>query len=36
MFVQVMHGKTSDPEALHRRLEVWEAELMPGAVGYLG
>ena len=36
MFVQVMEGRTSDPEALHRRLEVWEAELMPGAIGYLG
>lgn len=36
MFVQVIEGKTSDPEALHRRLELWEAELMPGAIGYLG
>lgn len=36
MFVQVIEGTTSDPEALHRRLEIWEAELMPGAVGYLG
>ncbi len=36
MFVQVMEGKTSDPEALHRRLELWEQELMPGAIGYLG
>lgn len=36
MFVQVIEGSTSDPEALHRQLEIWEAELMPGAVGYLG
>ena len=36
MFVQVMEGKTSDPEALHRRLDLWEQELMPGAIGYLG
>lgn len=36
MFVQVIEGRTSDAEALHRRLDVWEAELMPGAVGYLG
>ena len=36
MFVQVIEGTTSDPDALHRRLEVWEAELMPGAIGYLG
>ena len=36
MFVQVMEGRTSDPEALHRRLDVWERDLMPGAIGYLG
>jgi len=36
MFVQVIEGRTSDPEALHRRLDVWEKDLMPGAIGYLG
>ncbi len=36
MFIQVMHGRTNDPEALHRRLEKWESELRPGATGYLG
>ena len=36
MFVQLIEGRTSDPAALHRRLEVWQAELMPGATGYLG
>ncbi len=36
MFIQVIEGRTSDPEAVHRRLEVWERELMPGAIGYLG
>ena len=36
MFIQVIEGRTSDPEALHRRLEVWERELMPDAIGYLG
>jgi hypothetical protein len=36
MFIQVIEGKTSDPDALHRQLEVWERDLKPGAVGYLG
>ena len=36
MFIQVMEGKTSDAEALHRRMEIWERDLMPGAIGYLG
>ena len=36
MFIQVIEGRTNDSEALHRQLEVWERELMPGAVGYLG
>ena len=26
MFIQVMEGKTSDAEALHRRMEIWERE----------
>ena len=36
MFIQMIEGRTSDPEAMHRQLEVWERDLMPGAVGYLG
>ena len=36
MFIQMIEGRTSDAEALHRQLEKWERELMPGAIGYLG
>jgi len=36
MFVQVIEGRTNDPEALHRQLEIWQRDLMPGAIGYLG
>jgi hypothetical protein len=36
MFIQVIEGKTSDPEALHEQLEKWKRDLMPGAIGYLG
>jgi len=36
MFIQVIEGKTNDAEALHRRIEVWERDLKPGAIGYLG
>ena len=36
MFVQVMEGKVSDFEAMRRRGEIWEQELRPGAVGFLG
>jgi hypothetical protein len=36
MFIQVIEGKTNDADALHQRLEVWERDLMPGAIGYLG
>ena len=36
MFVQVIEGKTSDPDAVHRQLEIWERDLKPGAIGYLG
>jgi len=36
MFIQVIEGKTSDPEALHERLRVWERDVKPGAIGYLG
>ena len=36
MFVQVMQGRTKDPEELGRQLGHWIAQLQPGAVGYLG
>jgi hypothetical protein len=36
MFVQVIEGRTSDPDGLRRQFENWVAELEPGASGYLG
>jgi hypothetical protein len=36
MFIQVIEGKANDPEAVHRQIEKWERDLMPGAIGYLG
>lgn len=36
MFIQVIEGRTDDPDALHERLDLWQRELMPGAEGYLG
>jgi len=36
MFIQVIEGKTNDPDALHRHLAVWERDVKPGAIGYLG
>jgi hypothetical protein len=36
MFIQVIEGKTKDPDGLHKRLEIWQRDLMPGAIGYLG
>lgn len=36
MFIQVIEGRTNDPEAVHERLDIWERDLMPGAIGYLG
>jgi hypothetical protein len=36
MFIQVIEGKTNDAGGLHKRLELWERDLMPGAIGYLG
>lgn len=36
MFIQVIEGRSNDPVGVHRRLEVWERDLMPGAVGFLG
>jgi hypothetical protein len=36
MFIQVIEGKVRDAEALHERISLWERDLMPGAIGYLG
>jgi len=36
MFIQVIEGRTQRPEELHERLEIWQRDLMPGAIGYLG
>lgn len=36
MFVQVIEGKTSDPQGLLRQYQRWEEELKPGATGFLG
>src|SRR4029453_5166631 len=36
MFVQVIQGTVTDAGQVHRALERWHAELMPGAVGWLG
>lgn len=36
MFVQVIKGRTSDPEGWARLGEKWRNEVRPGAVGFLG
>jgi hypothetical protein len=36
MFIQVITGKTTDPEAFAARGESWETEIKPGAKGFLG
>jgi len=36
MFVQVISGTVTDPVGFERLGDRWEAELRPGAVGYLG
>ncbi len=36
MFVQVIQGRTSQPEALAEALDRWQAEVSPGATGWLG
>jgi hypothetical protein len=36
MFVQVIQGRTSQPEALAAAFDRWKAELSPGATGWLG
>jgi hypothetical protein len=36
MFIQVIKGKTKDASGVRAALDQWEAELKPGASGYLG
>lgn len=36
MFVQIIEGRTNDPQALRDHGERWQQELRPGADGYLG
>jgi hypothetical protein len=36
MFVQVIQGRTSEPEALAAAFDRWKADLSPGATGWLG
>jgi hypothetical protein len=36
MFVQVIQGKTSNPEALSAAVDRWMQDLAPGATGWLG
>lgn len=36
MFIQVIEGSSERPDVLHRQLELWNRELKPGAIGYLG
>jgi hypothetical protein len=36
MFVQVIQGRVSDPAALRAAVDRWNAEVAPGASGFLG
>ncbi len=36
MFVQIIEGQTSKPEALKAAGDAWQDEVRPGAIGYLG
>ena len=36
MFVQVIQGRTSNPEALRAAVDRWMQDLAPGATGWLG
>jgi hypothetical protein len=36
MFVQIIEGRTSDPEALVAQGDAWDRDVRPGAIGYLG
>ena len=36
MFVQIIKGKTNDAAGFRRMLDRWNAELKPGATGFVG
>jgi hypothetical protein len=36
VFVQVIQGRVADSDRLRQQFDRWEAELAPGAAGYLG
>jgi len=36
MFVQIIEGTTSNPDALFAAGDAWQAEVRPGAIGFLG
>ncbi|MFI6316863.1 hypothetical protein ACIBG8_05055 [Nonomuraea sp. NPDC050556] len=36
MFIQVIQGHVTDPDATHEALERWHRELAPGSYGWLG
>ncbi|HEX2384152.1 MAG TPA: hypothetical protein VHI95_16025 [Acidimicrobiales bacterium] len=36
MYVQVINGKTGDPEGLRRQLDKWREDVRPGAIGFVG
>ena len=36
MFVQIIEGTTSNPDALLAAGDAWQEEVRPGAIGYLG
>jgi hypothetical protein len=36
MFIQIIQGTVTDPDALQRSVERWRNEIKPGAHGYLG
>jgi hypothetical protein len=36
MFIQLIQGDVADRDGLRRQIERWQAELKPGAQGYLG
>lgn len=36
MFVQVIQGKATDPDAVMQAMDAWDRDLRPGAIGFLG
>lgn len=36
MFVQIIEGRTQDADGMMRQGDRWQAELRPGAIGFLG